>query len=447
MATTPREDLAREKKTIETLAADGTITDEYRDALLEWADALDDKTVRHKYRDDDGNVTTFSLGTIETYLADIRRYCAERDLDLTTSTADEFNDWMDTIHDAEGSPGAVTLSKCQSAVKTFYRYHDLGVDPADIHVYNAKSEPRHDETDLFTEEEVDALRRACGASGSSVRNRAFLELLIFTSQRIGALLTLRIKDVDLNPSNGGSASIYLNADYDKEYGGLKGARCRGRRRPIFGARKYVRDWLLYHPEGDDPNAWLFIGDPSHWKTDPDDHWAESSAQQALQRIAEQAGVTKPVDPTNFRNYCATVLNRDCNLDNDTIRMLMGHSETSTTLEQTYQHLVNDDYIRKAEEKTGYRDAEEPKSFTPDTCPTCGELLDSHWRQCPSCQEVFGPSDDFEEQLAARRDEAADVGLAAYADGDEFGARVAAAFREAGADPEAWLDAFYAAGNP
>jgi hypothetical protein len=62
--------------------------------------------------------------------------------------------------------------------------------------------------DMFTEDEGNALRRACGQSELPTRNRALLELLIFTGQRLGALLTLRIGDVDTR-----EGYIYLNDDY------------------------------------------------------------------------------------------------------------------------------------------------------------------------------------------------------------------------------------------
>lgn len=410
MATTPRERLDREKRKVTDLTNDGTISSICQDTLLEYADALDQATAGQKYYDANGNVKTFKPRTIENYLRCLR-ICAEDGFNLLDATATEFNTLMDRMHDDDGK-SKVTLVSYQCAAQAFYRYHDdLGVDPDAIHVYSERSDPKHDETDMFTEQEVRALRDACGASGSPVRNRALLELLIFTGQRLGALLTLRKKDIELNPPGSDNNSyIYLNADYEREQGGLKGALKRGRKRPMFGARKYVRDYIQYHRQDADPDDWLFIGDPSHWKTDPDDHWAEPSADQVLRRIGDEADVSKPVNAHNFRHYCATVLYRDYDLDQATIRMLLGHVEDSSALEQTYSHVFDDDYIRKAEEALGYRDEEESSPFTPETCPTCGELLEDHWRQCPSCQEVFGPTDDFEEQVTRARERTVDAAI-------------------------------------
>lgn len=419
MATTQRERLDREKQRVESLADDGSITTECRDALFELADALDEATVRHETTDGDGNTLELAPGTVQNYLAKLRIVATDH-LDLLDTTAEEFNAAMDARHDNHDN-AKTTLKHFQGAGKHFFRYFDgLGVDPDDIKLFSATSPPRHDEADLFTEGEVAALRRACGQSGWPVRNRALLELLIFTGQRITALITLRIKDVELNPPGEDNNSyIYLNDDHARETGGgLKGALVRGRKRPMFGARKYVRDWIEYHPEGDDPEAWLFVGDPSHWRTDPDDHLAKPTVYSQLSNIASAADVDKPVNAHNFRHYCCTVLYRDYDVDFDTIRMLLGHTKDSNTLETIYSHVLDEDFIESAEESLGYREATDRTPFTPDTCPTCGELLEEGWRQCPNCQEVFGPTEQVEEAAATIERDVTETALAEDLDADD-----------------------------
>jgi integrase len=389
MATTPRDRLANEKERIRSLPDDG-YSAEIADALLEFGEALDSEKVRHKYHDENGNVKTLKPRSIDRYLS-CMRLCVKDGLDPFDTTAEEFNALMDRMHDDDGK-AKTTVQGYQAAGEAFFRYHDkLGVDPEAINHYGERSEPRHDERDMFTPEDIEALRKACGETGMTNRNRALLELLIFTGQRIGALVTLRIGDVEFGEGNHGY--IYLNEEYDKENGGLKGALNRGKKRPMFGATKYVRDWIQYHPEGGDdpdPDAWLFIGDPSHWKTDPDDHWAKVSADHVLRRIGEYADIDKPVNPHNFRHYCATVLYRDYDLDRDTIRMLLGHVRGSSALEEVYSHLFEEDYIERAEEQMGYREKKDENPFTPETCPTCGNLLGDDDKACSSCGNVFAP---------------------------------------------------------
>lgn len=401
MARTPRDRLNNEKDTVEELADAEEISIDTRDALLEWADALDDRITRRKYFDQRGNEKTLAPRSIENYLQALR-LCEDRGLDLLECSAEEFNAFIDRQHDDRGL-SKVTLMRYQAAAQTFYRYHDdLEVNPDDIHVYTERSEPRHDDRDMFSDEDIDALREACDRP----RDRAFLEMLIYTGQRLTALRTLRIKDVNVE-----KGVFYLNDEVD----GLKGADRRGRKRPMFGARKYVRDWLQYHPNSDDPDAPLFIGDPNHWKTKLDEPWSEPGVRKHLKRIAERAGVEKPVNPHNFRHYFVTVMKREYSMDTDTLRALLGVTEDSNILHTTYSHVTNDEYVEKAEVAVGYREPSDGGSLTPETCPTCGELLQDHWRRCPACGEIFAPE---LEQLADETDSATDEALDEAFDSDE-----------------------------
>jgi integrase/recombinase XerD len=44
------------------------------------------------------------------------------------------------------------------------------------------------------------------------------------------------------------------------------------------------------------------------------------------------------------------------------------------------------------------------------CPTCGELLEDDWRQCPVCEETFGPSEAVENAAAEAEAEITDTAL-------------------------------------
>jgi len=400
MARDPRDRLTHEQELVEDAIEDGAIDDATGDRLLEFSKALDPSLTRHKYFID-GEAQTYALRSIERYLQSLR-LCGERGLTLCDCTAAEFNDFVDRQHDERGLAKTTLSTGYQAGARHFFRYHDdLGVDPDDIHKFSVTSEPRHDERDMFTEDEVDALRDAC----EQPRDRAFLEMFIYTGQRLTAIRTLRVRDVDVD-----DGVFYLNDEREWYENGLKGADDRGRKRPLFGARKYVRDWLQYHPNGDDPDAPLFIGDPGHWKTKVDEPWSEPGARKHMKRIAERAGVDKPVNPHNFRHYFVTVMKRDYDMDEDTLRALMGVVEDSDVLQTVYGHVTNADYVRKAERQVGYREDEESaSSFTPETCPTCGEILEDHWRRCPACGELFAPElQELDEQAEAVRSETMDT---------------------------------------
>lgn len=405
MATTPRDRMNRELRKIEQLAEDGEIDETDAEYLSKLAVAMDDQKVRHEYVNADGEKDILAPRTIERYIQCLR-ICCEAGLVLTDTTAEEFNDLIAWMHDEEGKSKS-TLVGYQAGAQALYRNFDLGVAPEDIEDYTPESSPGLTEADLFDEDDIEGLRDACAETQMPVRNRAFLELLVFTGQRIKALLTIKLEDVDLDGNRG---YIYLNEKYANDYGGLKGATDRGLRRPIFGATKYVRDWIEYHPSDRDSDDWIFVPNRSHWKASDDGHWSEPSARRRLRQLKKVSDVDKPVKPHNFRHYTATVLHRDYELDRESIRMLLGHAKGSRTLEETYSHIFEDDHIRKAEEALGYREPEQRAPLTPDICPTCGEHLDEHWTSCPNCQDEFGPGQEIEQAAREVEEKGTDLAL-------------------------------------
>lgn len=392
MARTPRDKLEREFRKLDELVDDGEMPVELRDRLLNLSDAMDEASATRKFYDKHGEVRTYAPGTIRTYLSGLRLSC-ERGLDLLEADAEEIDSFMDSQVDDRGM-AKQSVSTYQSAAVAFHRYNDdLPADPDAINIFKEQSEPRHDEADMFTKQDIDALRDAC----TKARDRALLELLIYTGQRITAILTLERRHVDCE-----KGVLYLNKDAD----GLKGAADRGRKRPLFGARRFVREWKHeYHPENDNPEAPLFVGDYSNPKTDRGEPWSYGAAKAQLNRMKEEAGIDKPVNPHNFRHYFVTVMKREYDVDSDTLRALLGTVKNSEILDTTYQHITNDEFVEKAEEQLGYRESgdSERKSFTPDVCKACGQVLQNDWSRCPRCGEVYSPDlENIREDLSDAR---------------------------------------------
>lgn len=104
-----------------------------------------------------------------------------------------------------------TLRNVRKAARRFFR-DGIEVDWwEDINIGGAP-ETNVTEDDIFVSEEVEALFDAARNS----RDKALMAALLATGQRISALLSLRIRDVDLD---GNTGYIYLNEDAL----GLKGA--------------------------------------------------------------------------------------------------------------------------------------------------------------------------------------------------------------------------------
>ncbi len=365
------------------------LSDGEQKRILEFLDANDPQ--RNTYQMPDG--ATKSDGTLARYAREIRRVAADADFDLTEATAYDINRLMDAYLNGridrvkdEGLSNGTVRNK-QGPIRRFYLYHDdLEVDRDEIH-FAEQDESPVDERDMFTADEIQAIRDEAKRRGS--RDACLIDLLLYTGQRRSALLNLRLKDVDVE-----EGIFYLNEDA----GDLKGA---SGKRPLLGAQKAVRDWKRQHPTGN-PDDYLITH--KHKQSNREnvragDKLDPSTVYRQLKRIGDAAGVDKPVNAHNFRHYFVTVCKRDYGMDNDTIKHLIGHEPDSKVMERTYAHITDDDYIEKAEVARGLREPEEENPLTPPVCDGCGEPLDGDWKSCPYCGLTYSPdAREVEEQM-------------------------------------------------
>jgi hypothetical protein len=212
----------------------------------------------------------------------------------------------------------------------------------------------------------------------------------------------------VKPSEGVTGVYYLNSEVD----GLKHADKNGSKRPLLGARKAVREWLKFHPTKD-PDDYLITCLPSSARGEPGDFLGQTTIRYILRKIADEAGVDKPPNPHNFRHAFVTMAKRDYDMDNDTIKYLIGHKADSQVMETTYSHLTADDHIEKAEIASGEREPTDSSPLTPPTCDVCDETLKPGAKACPDCGTVYTP-----DARDAQREVQQDIGAArALSDGE------------------------------
>jgi integrase/recombinase XerD len=159
---------------------------------------------------------------------------------------------------------------------------------------------------------------------------------------------------------------------------------------LLGAKRAVHDWLEYHPESDDSEAFLITPKKDHPWANTGEQLSQSTIRKTFKKIADEAGVDKPPNPHNFRHYFVTMCKRHYNMDDATIKHLIGHGEGSTVMETTYQHLTDEDHIKDAEVDFGVREEQDESPFTPPVCPTCGDNLAPDAKACEGCGTVFTP---------------------------------------------------------
>lgn len=407
----PRRKYRTARKRLEEGRDSGDVPQPDYDAIIEFLDAKDpDKVSVHPGYDDDGEtLKTKKASTLWSYATRLNRVASRIDTPLTDADADTINTFHDSLLSGEHPDvkddglSANTVNGYQSTLRKFYQYHDFGpeydaivtVDPE-----NNSVKERH----VFESDDIQGLRDAV----DHPRDRALLEMLLYTGQRIRALLTLRLKDVD--PNEGASGVFYLNTEAD----GLKGADEVGQKRPLLGAQKAVREWINYHPIDKDknPEAALFVPKRNGRGefTEPIGH---SAAWKVMRDLKETAGVEKPCNPHNFRHTAVTIMKREYDLDDGEIKWMIGHKKDSRVMNTTYAHLSDDDRRENIEVQSGYKEPEEEGTIVPPVCPTCDEPLPDGAKACPSCGTVFTPDahqaqEEIEGEIRDAKDDADDL---------------------------------------
>lgn len=382
MAQSPIKKLQNERDRIELYGEDETLPRSTTDALLNWATAIHPYEQAHEFVWPTGEQGEFAISTVQAYLRGMRKMAERAFPDLLKVEPEAFNLKIEAMH-AGSNPNVpedglarTTLQQTQSAARTFFWYHDIA-HPDSITVYGQPSTPKHDEADLFSRTDIMALRKHV----EGPRNRALLEMLLNTGQRISAIQGLRIKDV--HPESGW---FLLNTERE----GLKGAADRSRRRPLFGAAPHIANWLQVHPLADDPEAYVFIGDPDHHFTKPDQPLCQGTMRKMLKTTADRANVDKPVNPHNFRHFWATMVKQDYGLNDEEIKLLLGHKREGNGINIVYNHSTTENLLDNTERKLRESELPKEKPLTPEKCAMCDESLEAHWRCCPVCQTTYGP---------------------------------------------------------
>ncbi|MCU4718393.1 tyrosine-type recombinase/integrase [Halapricum hydrolyticum] len=388
------------------------LTNREKKHILQMSFGIDESDLRHT-----SPIGTKSEATTENYTTRLRRLAEAYDGEFQTITQRELQRLLSQF--ANGKHPDVkddgfatgTMVQFQSAAKAFIRHHKMDLDADDIPVSQPpKGSQSVDERDMFDNSDIEAMRDVI----DNPRDEALFELLLNTGQRVRAIQTLRVKDVDVK-----EGVYWLNTDAN----GLKGADKVGKKRPLLGAAGPVKNWLDFHPTGN-PEDYLITATVNNNKATPGEQMAQQTIRQRLRKIGEKAGVDKPVNPHNFRHSFVTMCKRDYNMDDSTIKFLIGHSSDSTVMETTYQHLTDEDYIADAEVAMGRREPDDTPAVGRRECPNpdCLNELDPSDKACPSCGTVVAPDakqaqDQIEEQTREAKEEA-DT-LEEYKDADKI----------------------------
>ena len=392
----------RKREYLTTQVDEGTVSDADADAIRELVNAFDEDKVTTKkprWPDAPGHLTSYREdGTLANWLYFLTTYARElqhMDISLLDATTRDINRVAERLLDGTASVRDDNLSKgtiraYQNSARIFYRFHeDTVVEFEDIAVFemaDTSINPR----DMLTREEIHEVRDAA----ENPRDKTVIDLLLYCGMRNNALRTLRIKDIDTE-----DGQWYFNTTAD----GLKNIYRESAPRPLLGAEPTMRDWLDYHPYSDDPDAYVIIPKPKWNDVDPHQQVSDKTVSRITKGIKEKTDIDKPMHPHMMRHNFVTLCKREYDLDDSTVKFLIGHAPDSTVMETTYAHLSGEDHIEKAERAAGIREDDEESSLTPTHCGTCGEPLAPQAKACERCGTIYTPDakttlDDIKDTL-------------------------------------------------
>jgi len=184
----------------------------------------------------------------------------------------------------------------------------------------------------------------------SVRDRAFVSMIYETGCRIGEILFLRLHSIEFD-KHGAVVSV--------PHFGKTGSR----RVRIVSSVPAVQEWLNKHPDNHNPEAYLWTGPKG-------EVMAYGAVRSMLSRLAEKAGIRKPVNPHAFRHARATHL--ATHLTEAQMKIYFGWTQSSE-MAATYVHLSGRDVDSAILRLHGIQDDQTKKekdTMTPKKCLRC-----------------------------------------------------------------------------
>lgn len=340
---------------------DAAIDERDREAIHNW--------VRHLDADGERN-----RGTIVNLLNRIRLSAERSDVPLVEMDRQDVDSLLfDLKHDHGLAEG--TRRNYRKALKQFHRWD--GADWVEDFVIGVSPDREVDPNDLLTDDEIQALLDAA----SKPRDKALIALLADTGLRIGAIASLRIRDLDLS---GRTTLVSINEEANvKDASGTV---------PLTWSEAQLTNYLDVHPRRDDEDAPVFHKDAGYWDGEDDGALAYQYLAHRVKEVADDAGVDR--EKCNLHNFRHTAISNwireglseqaikhraSWEVDSDMIRVY-----NSVRDEELNDHILDHYDIER-------EDGGEPSTPDLEQCPRCNTALRGSERFCPSCSAPLSAS--------------------------------------------------------
>ena len=272
-------------------------------------------------------------------------------------------------------------------IKKFYRYLTGEDNPKIISWikgknYNKTAKRQNEKSkvdNILIPQEIEKMIE----QASNPRDRALIGALYYSAGRIGEIIVLKIKDVEFN-------------DYRTNIG-LNG-KTGYRKVPIIECSKLLKDWLEFHPDKNNKEAyvWISFNDINRIKNlnksgknkqelkapkvNSSEHIGVRYVAKLLEDLGNLAGVDKKVNPHNFRHSRLTALGL-MGIDEDMLKLYAGHSKNSNVTSM-YKHYSYDNLNEEFDKLYGIKTEEKNNELL--NCFRCGHLNRNTLEVCENC---------------------------------------------------------------
>ncbi len=212
--------------------------------------------------------------------------------------------------------------------------------------------------DMLTEDEVNRIIGSC----KNLRDKALVSLAYDSGCRVGELLTVRLRDLELDDKGltlhvsgkTGERTVYVIGD----------------------SIAYVREWRKIHPDNSKPDALLFVdlvsGKPMNY----------DSARITIQKAVKRAKINKRVHLHLFRHSYATRYSEV--LSESVLKAQLGWT-ASSKMAQKYVHLSGQQQKNAILKANGFEpEVKTIKKVQLRACQRCGEKNPSTASYCLKC---------------------------------------------------------------
>jgi integrase/recombinase XerD len=295
-------------------------------------------------------------GRIQKYVYNLRAIATWLKKDFDDSTIEDIKN---IVAEIEGSTYKDwTKHDYKVCLKKFYRWLKNEKDPKEIEwikISNIKNKKLPE--DLLTEDDIKKLID----SASHPRDKALISVLYETGCRVGELASIKIKNITFD-KYGAQITMHGKTGY--------------RRVRVITSVPYLAEWLNKHPLKN-PESWLWISIYTHEKLEYE------SLRGILRHIRDRSGISKSVNPHNFRHSRATYLANF--LTEAQMKEYFGWVQASD-MASVYVHLSGRDVDKALLKVYGIVDEEDGKEslLKPKKCIRCGETNPCTNILCSKC---------------------------------------------------------------